>query len=85
MKVIIIYRSDSEHGSTVEQYLRDFSTRTGRELEVMDPDSAEGIALCQTYDIVEYPSAIAISDDGQMQSTWRGLPLPTISELSYYT
>jgi hypothetical protein len=85
MKAIVIYRSDSEHGSTVEQYLRDFSNRTGHELETLDPDSAEGLSLCQTYDIVEYPSVIALSDDGQMQSSWRGLPLPTISELSYYT
>ena len=84
MKVIVIYRSDSEHGRTVEDYLRDFSNRTGTELETLDPDSPDGASLCRTYDIVEYPSMIALSDDGQMQNSWRGLPLPTISEVSYY-
>jgi hypothetical protein len=27
---------------------------------------------------------LAISDDGRLQNMWRGLPLPTISEVSYY-
>jgi len=84
MKVIVVYRSDSEHGRTVEEYLRDFSRRTGRGVETIDPDTAEGASVCRTYDLVEYPSVIALSDDGQLQSSWRGLPLPTISELSYY-
>lgn len=85
MKAIVIYRSDSEHGRTVEEYLRDFSHRTGNELQTLDPDSADGASLCRAYDIVEYPSVIALSDDGRIQNSWRGLPLPTISELSYYS
>lgn len=85
MKVVIIYRSESEHGRAVEEYLRDFLRRTGGEIETLDPDSKEGASLCRTYDIVEYPTVIALSDDGRMQNHWRGLPLPTISELSYYS
>ncbi|MES2876387.1 MAG: hypothetical protein V4678_02850 [Patescibacteria group bacterium] len=85
MKVIIVYRSASEYGRAVEEYLRDFSRRTSGTIETLDPDSLEGASLCRTYDIVEYPTVVALSDDGQMQSSWRGLPLPTISELSYYT
>lgn len=85
MKATVIYRSDSEHGSVVEQYLRDFSMRTGVDLETLNPDTPEGSSICRTYDIVEYPSVIALSDDGRMQTMWRGLPLPTISEVSYYT
>lgn len=84
MKVTVVYRSDSEHGSVVEQYLRDFHRQTGRELETIDPDTSEGSAICKTYDILEYPSMIATSDDGQLQNSWHGMPLPTISEVSYY-
>lgn len=84
MKVVIVYRSDSDHGSIVEQYLRDFSRQTGGTIETIDPDTKDGADLCRTYDIVEYPSVIALADSGQMQNSWRGLPLPTISELSYY-
>jgi len=28
---------------------------------------------------------VALDDNGQLQNLWRGLPLPTISEVSYYT
>ena len=85
MKAVIIYRPESDHARAVEDYLRDFSRQTGRELETMDPDTSDGAELCRVYDIVEYPSVIALSDDGQLQNNWRGLPLPTLSELSYYT
>jgi hypothetical protein cdiviTM7_02345 len=50
----------------------------------MSPDSAEGNNFCEVYDIVEYPTIIALSDSGQLQNLWRGLPLPTISEVSFY-
>ncbi len=84
MKVIAVYRSESEHGRAVEEYLRDFTHQTGRELESLDPDTKEGIEFCRVYDIVEYPTLVALSDDGHLQNSWRGQPLPTISEVSYY-
>lgn len=85
MKAIIVYRSNSEHGRAVEEYLRDFLRQTGKQLETLDPDTKEGASLCRAYDIVEYPSVLAMSDDGHVQNSWRGLPLPTINELSYYS
>ena len=52
------------------------------------PDSGRankgGSGFCKTYDIVEYPTVVALSDSGQLQNMWRGRPLPTISEVSYY-
>lgn len=84
MRTIMVYRSNSEHGTTVETFLNDFTRQTGRTLETIDPDTADGLAFCQTYDIVEYPSLIALSDDGQLENFWAGLPLPTISEVSFY-
>ena len=84
MRTVVIYKSDSEYGRAVESFLQDFTRQTGRTLETIDPDTREGDSLCRTYDIVEYPSIIALSDSGQMQNYWKGLPLPTISEVSYY-
>ncbi|HEY1085120.1 MAG TPA: hypothetical protein VGE34_00155 [Candidatus Saccharimonadales bacterium] len=84
MRAIVIYKEDSEHGRVVSDYLRDFTRQTGRMLETIDPDTKEGSDFAQAYDIVEYPSVIALSDDGQLQNFWKGLPLPTISEVSYY-
>ena len=84
MRIVVIYRDASEHGRDVESFLRDFERQTGHALEAVDPDSKEGLSLRETYDVVEYPSILALSDDGQMQTLWRGMPLPTISEVSFY-
>ncbi len=84
MRVIVVYKDQTDYARSVIDFLRDFQHQTGHDVETMNPDSAEGIDFCQTYDIMEYPTMIALSDDGQMQNTWIGLPLPTISEVSFY-
>lgn len=84
MRVIVVYKDASDHGREVRDYLRDFTRQTGRELEEVDPETRDGADFCRTYDVVEYPTVIAIADDGQVQSSWRGTPLPTISEVSFY-
>lgn len=85
MRSFIVYKEDSDHARTVDTFLHDFERQTGRTLETVDPESRAGIDTCRVYDIVEYPTIIAVDDNGMMQNTWRGLPLPTISEVSYYT
>ena len=84
MRTIVIYKPETDYAREVTDYLRDFSRQTGRELITMDPDTREGGDFCRAYDIVEYPSIVALSDDGALQNLWRGRPLPTISEVSYY-
>lgn len=84
MKVVVVYRQESDHAREVTNFLRDFSSQTGRVIEEIDPDSREGDSFCRTYDIVEYPTLIAIDDSGVMQHLWRGRPLPTINEISFY-
>ena len=65
-------------------FLRDFSRQTGRVLEEWVLILWKVIIFCEVYDIEEYPTIIALSDSGQLQNLWRGLPLPTISEVSFY-
>jgi hypothetical protein len=84
MRVVMIFKDESEHAREVYDYMRDFERQTGHTLETLNPDSKEGIDFCSVYDIVEYPTLVAIADDGTLQNTWRGTPLPTISEVSYY-
>ncbi len=84
MRVVMVYKEETDYTRQVTDYLRDFTRQTGSELETLNPDTPEGASFCRTYDVVEYPTLIALSDDGVMQNTWRGLPLPTISEVSYY-
>ena len=84
MRVVVIYKDQTDYTRTVLDYLRDFKVQTGHDLETLDPETVGGTQFCETYDIVDYPTIIALSDDSVMQNSWRGLPFPTISELSYY-
>ena len=84
MRTIVIFKEESDHAREVLDYLRDFSRQTGRNLETMDPDTRDGSSFCRVYDIVEYPSIVALDDGGSLQNLWRGRPLPTISEVSFY-
>ncbi len=84
MRVVVVYKQATDYARRVDDFMGDFKRQTGRDLETLDPDTRDGSGFCRAYDIVEYPTLIALSDDGQVQNTWRGLPLPTISEVSYY-
>lgn len=85
MRTFVVYRTESDHARDVMTFLEDFRRQTHKDVEVIDPDTVHGAELCRLYDIVEYPSIVAVDEDGGMQNLWKGLPLPTISEVSYYT
>ena len=82
MRVVIVYREASDHRLSVEQFLRDYRFRTGNDIEIVDPDGREGASFCRLYDIVSYPTIIALSPDGSMYHIWQGQHLPTISEVA---
>ena len=84
MRVVVIYKERTDYARRVEEYIGDFKRQTGHDLETMNPESLPGISFCTTYDILEYPTIVALSDSGQLLNQWRGLPLPTLSEVSYY-
>lgn len=84
MRVVVVYKAASDYTRTVDSFCEDFARQTGRVLEALDPESLEGELFCRTYDIVEYPTIIALSNDGQIQNMWNGTVMPTISEVSYY-
>lgn len=84
MRTVVVTKENMDYSRSVTTFLGDFQRQTGRELEVINPDSLDGGSFCRTYDIVEYPTVIALSDDGRVQNMWSGNSLPTISEVSYY-
>ncbi len=84
MKTVVVYKDNSEHARPVLDFLRDFTRQTGKTLETIDPDTRDGSAYCQAHDIMLYPSLVATDDAGKHLQVWAGLPLPTISEVSYY-
>ncbi len=84
MRVVVVTKDNTDYARAVSTFVDDFARQTGRTLETIDPDTPDGTAFCRAYDIVEYPTVIALSDSGQVQNIWRGTMLPTISEVSYY-
>jgi hypothetical protein len=84
MKALVVYRDNSEHARPVIEFMRDFEHQTGHALETVDPDTRDGIFFCQTHDIMQYPTIVAVDDQGKLLQKWSGLPLPRIMEVSYY-
>ena len=84
MKVVALYRQNSEHGRNVEEFIHEFSRRTSKEIEHIDIDSKEGSSAAELYDITEYPAILAIANDGSLQNMWIGEPLPLIDEVAAY-
>ena len=85
MRVVVVSREGMDYSRAVGEWLREFERRTGKELDVFDPDTREGEGFARTYDIVEYPTIVAVGDDGKVAAMWRGTMLPTIDEVSFYT
>ena len=82
MRVICIYRDNQDYSRTVSEWLENVRRQTGREIEVMDPDKNPN--FCETYDIVEYPTILALGERGEVRASWRGKDLPLINEVLYY-
>jgi hypothetical protein len=86
MKVLILYRPNSEEARSVETFIHDFQTHhePGR-LEVMDVNTRDGYATATLYDIMQYPAILVLRDDGSILKSWEGESLPMMDELAYYT
>ena len=86
MKVLVLYRPQSEHGTDVETFIHDFKRQNNsNKLEVMDIDSREGTATSSLYDIMQFPAILALSDSGSLLKGWEGETLPLMDEVAYYT
>ncbi len=84
MRVVCVWRRSSDYGRMVEEWLRDFERKTGVEIEELDPDTGEGESFCRAYDVVEYPTIVAIDNNGGTLATWWGQMLPTFDEVNYW-
>jgi len=84
MKTIVVYKDNTENSRIVNDFLRDFTSQTGKKLETLDPQTPAGISFCEAYGVTSYPSVLAIAENSTLQKMWVGLPLPTIMEVSYY-
>ena len=82
MRVVCIYRDNQDYSRSVEEFLENVRRQTGHEIETMDPDKDPG--FCEAYDVVEYPTILALGERGEVRAVWRGKNLPLINEVLYY-
>ena len=84
MKVVCLYRDDTDYAREVTDWMQEFTRETGREVEVMDPDSVEGEIFTKAHDILQFPMLVAVTNDGVVHEKWGGTPLPQFDEVVYY-
>jgi hypothetical protein len=87
MKLVVLYRPDSEHARAVETFIHDFQRNhegLGRRLEVINVDSRDGMATMSLYDLVDKPALMVLNDDSQMVKEWQGPQLPLMDEVAGY-
>ena len=86
MKVVVLYRPDSEHGRLTEEFIHNFQQLSDpQRLEILNIDSRDGSALASLYDIMQYPAVLVIGFDGSLHKSWVGDTLPLIDEVVAYS
>jgi cyanophycinase-like exopeptidase len=88
MKVLVLYRPNSEFSRGVEEFVKDLQTQHGvneRNLQVLDYDSRDGASTASMYDLMNQPAILVTGDDGRYVKHWEGPNLPLLSEVAGYT
>jgi len=85
VKLLILYRPNSEHATTIDSFVRDFQQRyeVGKKIELQSIDTREGSSTASIYDVMSYPAILALADDGSVLNVWQG-DLPLMDEVAGY-
>lgn len=85
MKVVVLYRPNSDHARIVEDFAADLGRRYDARIDLISLDTRDGSSTASLYDIMQYPAVLALTNDGQLIKDWQGTNLPLMNEVSYYT
>ncbi len=85
MKIVVLYHPQSDHSRIIEEYVHDFTKRNPEvSLEAISVDTSDGANMATTYDVVLYPTMIAVRENGELAQAWQGLPLPLMNEVAFF-
>jgi hypothetical protein len=85
MKVLVLYRPNSEHGRLIEEFIHDYrANHHDTQLEVLNIDTREGSATATLYDILQYPAILVLQINGSIQKIWQGPDLPRLEDVASY-
>src|SRR5258708_6180724 len=77
MKVLVLYRPNSEHARSIEEFLHEFGRRNPSDkVETIDIDTRAGTTTAELYDVMAYPAVLALADDGAELKRWVGDEMP---------
>ena len=85
MKVLVLYRPNSEHGRLIEEFIHDYKVRyQDTPMEVLNIDTREGSATATLYDVLQYPAILVLQTNGSVQKIWEGSALPRFDDVASY-
>jgi hypothetical protein len=86
VKLLILYRPESEHSRIIEDFVHDFGRRydAGQRVELVSLNTREGASVATIYDVTAYPAILALGNDGGVLNMWQGVPLPLMDEVAGY-
>ena len=85
MKVVVLYRPNSEHSRLTEEFIHEYKTRhMHASVEVLSVDTREGDAVATLYDVMSYPAILILQDNGSVQKFWQGPSLPRTEDVASY-
>lgn len=85
MKLVVLYRPNSEYARAVEEFTHEYTRRyPDTRMEVLNIDGREGSATALFYDVTQYPAVMALQNDGSASQIWQGIPLPLMDEVAGY-
>ena len=88
VKLLILYSPNTEFATDVEAFAdafrRQHDIMGSRKIELVSVNTRDGAATASLYDIMAFPSILALADDGQVLNAWQGMPLPLQDEVAGY-
>ncbi len=86
MKIVVLYRPNSEHDTQINSFIREFSSRASdvKQPEMISIDTRDGWSIASLYDVIQYPAILVLKDDGQLQKSFEGSQLPLVNEVISY-
>lgn len=82
MKVMILYRPNSEQARLVEEYVRDIDRQQNVQIQLVDVDTPAGRTMMTLYDITRHPALVVSREDGQLVQLWVDEQLPLMQEVA---
>lgn len=85
MRLVVLYRPESEYSRIVEEFVNNYKRwHEADKLELVNYDSRDGNATASLYDIMEQPAILALRDDGSVLKSWQGSTMPLMDEVASY-